>query len=190
MSLYNFVFNALALTFDKSDLYSSEFLLEPNGSYIKAISDSFFLSNQFRKNLSLYFCTSYNSKPFIVKFDGNSLRYLGPSFFSAAHLLLRAKNHIINPNSKGGKLTPGLSVFEGTIKWILEEHVEDIKILVTDSIDKNDGISISPNSSSVLFLFGFKEFPEGDEISQISWGSLRIDEQVILTNHYIELNQI
>ncbi|MHA2357205.1 MAG: hypothetical protein ACXABK_00365 [Candidatus Heimdallarchaeaceae archaeon] len=185
MSLYYFAFNAPSLTFDKSDLYNSEFQADSSYTFVKAIADSFFLSNQFRKNLLLYYCTSYNSKPYVVKFDGNSLRYLGPSFFSAAHLLLRTKDHIINPNTKAGKLTSGLSVFEGTTEWVLEKYAENKKILITNSRKKDENINIASSSTSVLFLFGFNELLE-EEVTVISWGSLRIDEQVILTNHYLE----
>ena len=154
--------------------------------YIKAISDAFFLSNNFRKNLCLYFCTSFKNESLIIAFDGSSLRYLGPSFFSAAHLLIRVMNHMTSPTSKQGKLTPGISVHKKRLDWILEKHSKDNWIQVTQ-LDEQEKHPINFSlSSPVLFLFGFNDIVLEKIEQKISWGPIEIDEQVILTNHYIE----
>ena len=186
MSRYYFAINAPSLSFSKSDLYTKNENVNQINPYIKAISDAFFLSNDFRKNLCLYFLTSFRKKTLIVKFDGSTLRYLGPSSFSAAHLLIRVMNHLSNPTSKQGKLTPGLEIQEESINWILEKHSKDkwVQILNSDSQMGHD-IEISMKSP-ILFLFNFDNFSSEKIIHKLSWGSLDIDEQVILTNHYIE----
>ena len=105
------IFAPPAHLFEKNDIYTpfSRFSYI-HGTYIKAIADCFFLSNKFRFNNTLHYYTFFKNSTYIISFDGKKLRYLGPSYFSASNLLLRALTHIVNPRSKKGKLTPGLSV--------------------------------------------------------------------------------
>jgi tRNA pseudouridine-54 N-methylase len=186
MSRYYFAINAPPFSLSKLNLYTMNKNVNQVNPYIKAISDAFFLSNDFRKNLCLYFCTSFEDKNLIVKFDGSILRYLGPSSFSAAHLLIRAMNHLSNPTSKKGKLTPGIEVREEGIDWILDNHYKNKWVQITKSnyqMEKNMEFS---TLSPVLFFFNFNHLKSEKIIHKISWGPLDIDEQVILTNHHIE----
>ena len=186
MSSCVYVFNAPPISFSRTNLYSKDFSFETTGSYIKAISDSFFLSNDFRKNNVLYYCTQYNEEPITIIFDGKTIRYLGPSFFSAAHLLLRAKNHIDNPNSKSGKLTPGLTVYKQPSEWVLEKFVEKEMIRIQMSsraITKNQ---LESCSDSNVFLFGFEKLPLKYHQTEIQMGPLAIDEQVIILNYFMD----
>ncbi|MCG3222063.1 MAG: hypothetical protein H7641_11855 [Candidatus Heimdallarchaeota archaeon] len=186
MSRYYFALNSPPISFTKSDLYSKNENMIQISPYIKAISDSFFLSNQFRKNLYLYYCTSFNNKSIIITFDGSSLRYLGPSFFSAAHLLIRVMNHLVNSSSKQGKLTPGLNVHNEESSWIFEKRYKDKWIQINYSNIQEKQLSEFSMPFPILFLFGFDKINSENIEYKISWGPLEIDEQVILTNHYIE----
>lgn len=186
MHPHYFVFNAPPLSLTKSDLYSTENVLGEEGIFIKSISDAFFLSNAFRKSLSIYYCTSYRAKQYTVIFDGEKLRYLGPSFFSAAHLLLRAVNHIIDPTSKNGKLTPGLSIVEASFEWVIEKHLEDrcIKVIKTNEVSSDHRKKIT---AANVFLFGFDNINLPDKYGVVSLGPIDLDEQVILTNYDLEM---
>jgi hypothetical protein len=186
MSRYYFALNSPPISFTKSDLYSKTEHVIQISPYIKAISDAFFLSNKFRKNLFLYYCTSFNDKQLIITFDGSSLRYLGPSFFSAAHLLIRVMNHITEPNSKQGKLTPGLSILNEEVSWIFEKHSNDKWVQIDYSDMHENQIKNLSKPFPILFLFGFDKIESENIEYKMSWGSLEIDEQIILTNHYIE----
>ncbi len=186
MSRYYFALNSPAISFSKSDLYSKNEKMIQIGPYIKAISDAFFLSNQFRKNLFLYYYTSFDNKSLVITFDGSSLRYLGPSFFSAGQLLIRVMNHITNPSSKQGKLTPGLEVHKEESSWIFEKHSKDKWIQISYSNIQDKLFSKFSMSFPILFLFGFDKINTKNIEYNISWGPLEIDEQVILTNHHIE----
>ncbi|MCK4972496.1 MAG: hypothetical protein KAS52_04190 [Candidatus Heimdallarchaeota archaeon] len=188
MSPHFFVFNAPPFSLTKETLYSTEDSIKVEGMFIKAISDAFFLSNEFRKSLYLYYCTTHKSKPYIINFNGANLRYLGPSFFSAAHLLLRAINHIIDPTSKSGKLTPGLNIFEGSYEWILEKHIKDncLKIIRTEMVSNNHQRKICESN---VFLFGFDNINLPKTYGEVSLGPIDIDEQVILTNYNLEMNE-
>ena len=186
MLKYYFVINAPPLSFSKFELYLQNSKINLMGPFIKAISDAFFLSNQFRKNNFVYYCTKYKNTQYIVTFNGETLRYLGPSFFSAAHLLLRAKNHIKDSKSRSGKLTPGLSVYKESTNWIFEKHAEDIWI----NIIKNDYITekypLTSSKSSYVFFYNFENKNLNNKAIKLSLGPLDIDEQVILTNYFIE----
>ncbi len=186
MSSYTFLFNAPAISFSKRDLYSKDFLFKEAGSYIKAISDSFFLSNEFRKENVLYYCTQYNEEQITIVFDGKEIRYLGPSFFSAAHLLLRVKNHIDNPNSKLGKLTPGLSVYRQTSEWALEKFSEKKLVLVKESSKDILTSKLEPYLDSNVFLFGFDSIPVKFHQIEMPLGPIAIDEQVIMINYFLD----
>ncbi len=188
MSTHFFVFNAPPFSLTKRTLYSTEDSTKVEGKFIKAISDAFFLSNEFRKSLYIYYCTTYKSKPYTVTFNGANLRYLGPSFFSAAHLLLRAINHIIDPTSKSGKLTSGLNIIEGSYEWILKKHIKDncLKIIRIETVSDNIKRKICESN---VFLFGFDNInlPETYEIATL--GPIDIDEQAILTNYNLEMKE-
>ncbi len=188
MSAHFFVFNAPPFSLTKGTLYSSEDSTKVEGKFIKAISDAFFLSNEFRKSLHLYYCTTYKSKPYTVTFNGTNLRYLGPSFFSAAHLLLRAVNHTVDSTSKSGKLTPGLNIIEGSYEWILEKHRKDncLKIIRTKMVSDNHQVKISESN---VFLFGFDNINLPETYGKVSLGPMDIDEQVILTNYDLEMKK-
>ncbi|NPD87127.1 MAG: hypothetical protein HGN29_00280 [Asgard group archaeon] len=186
MSQYYFALNSPPISFTKSDLYSKNENMIQISPYIKAISDAFFLSNQFRKNLFLYYCTSFNNKSLIITFDGSSLRFLGPSFFSAAHLLIRVMKHIINPSSKQKKLTPGITIHNEESSWIFEKHSKDEWIQINYSNIQEKQLFKFSMSFPILFLFGFDKIDSENIEHRISWGPLEIDEQIILTNHYIE----
>ena len=181
-----YVFNAPSISFSKTDLYSEDFLFESSGAYIKAISDSFFLSNEFRKNNLLLYCTKYNEEPITISFDGKTIRFLGPSFFSAAHLLLRAKNHIDNPNSKSGKLTPGLSVHKQPLAWVLEKFAEKQLIKIQSSPKARISNQLESCSDSDIFLFGFDKLPQKYNQIELPIGPLAIDEQVIMLNYFLD----
>ena len=188
MSSHFFVFNAPPFSLTKGILYSTEDSIKAEGMFIKAISDAFFLSNEFRKSLDIYYCTTHKSKPYTVTFNGANLHYLGPSYFSAAHLLLRAINHIINPTAKSGRLTPGLNVFEGSYEWILEKHTKDncLKLIRTDVVSDNYQRKICEAN---VFLFGFDNINLPKTYGEVSLGPLDIDEQVILTNYNLEMKK-
>ena len=184
MSSCTFIYNAPAISFSKKDLYSTDFAFGKTASYLKAISDSFFLSNEFRKTNVLYYCTQYEEEPIIIVFDGKTIRFLGPSFFSAAHLLLRAKNHIINPNSKSGKLTPGLTVIKQSPEWIFDKFIKEELILIQKSSIAIKMDQIKPYLDSNVFLFGFAKLPVRYQQIEIPLGPLTIYEQVIMINYF------
>ncbi len=188
MSPHFFVFNAPPFSLTKETLYSTEDSIKLEGKFIKAISDAFFLSNEFRRSLDIYYCTTHRSKPYVVKFNGANIRYLGPSFFSAAHLLLRAIKHTIDPTSKSGRLTPGLNIFEESYEWILEKHIKDncLKIIRTEMVSNNHQRKICESN---VFLFGFDNINLPKTYGEVSLGPIDIDEQVILTNYNLEMNE-
>ena len=114
------------------------------------------------------------------------MRYLGPSFFSAAHLLLRAKNHIINPTSKNGKLTPGLSVIDQNSEWIFDKHNND-KIILVSSSSENTDMSLNHGiQQNKVFAFGFRKLPLSIDSEILHLKELDIDEQVIWLNYLLE----
>lgn len=184
MSSCTFIFNAPAISFSKKDLYSNDFVFGESASYIKAISDSFFLSNEFRKTNVLYYCTQHKEEPIIIVFDGKTIRYLGPSFFSAAHLLLRAKNHLINPNSKTGKLTPGLTIIKQSPEWVFDRYMEEELALIQKSPKILEMDQMEPYLDSNVFLFGFEKIPAKYQQIEIPLGPLTIYEQVIMINYF------
>ncbi|MCE7741157.1 MAG: hypothetical protein GOP50_01745 [Candidatus Heimdallarchaeota archaeon] len=187
MSKIIFVINAPPLSFNKTDLYNPEFVDNRLNPYIKSIADSFFLSNHFRKDNTVYFLTEFEGDSYQIVFKGDELRFLGPSFFSAGHLLLRAKNHIIDPNSKKGKLTPGISVNKRNIKWIFEKYKESKWYQIEDFEDLAKDIKLDLTSDTCIFLFGFENIADfGGKITKLSLGSIDIDEQIIITNYMIE----
>ena len=186
MSQLFFILNAPSLSFTKANLYERKTKLNDSAPFIKSITDSFFLSNQFRKNLFLYYCTSFQGKPYVITFDGSELRYLGPSFFSAAHLLLRAKNHIVNPNSRSGKLTPGLSVLEQNSDWIFEKHKNDKIVLVVSSSEDKAEFSEEKAKQNNIFAYGFEKLPLSTKSEIMHLRQLEVDEQVIVINYLLE----
>ncbi len=186
MLRHYFVINAPPLSFSKSELYLQNSKINPMGPFIKAISDAFFLSNQFRKNNFVYYCTEYKKTQYIVTFNGETLKYLGPSFFSSAHLLLRVKNHIKDSKSRSGKLTPGLSVYKKDTNWIFEKHTKDIWINIIKSDSITEEYLLTDSKSSYVFFYNFEDKIPNHKAIKLSLGSLDIDEQVILTNYFIE----
>ncbi len=186
MLQYYFVINAPPLSFSKSELYIQNSKINSMGSFIKAISDAFFLSNQFRRKNFVYYCTEYKNTPYIVTFNGETLKYLGPSFFSAAHFLLRVKNHIKDSKSRSGKLTSGLSVYKKNINWILEKHSKDTWIDVVKDNSITETHSLTRSKSPYVFFYNFEGKIPSHKAIKLPLGSLDIDEQVILTNYFIE----
>jgi hypothetical protein len=186
MLRHYFVINAPPLSFSKSDLYLQNSKINLMGPFIKAISDAFFLSNQFRKNNFVYYCTEFKNTQYIVTFNGETLRYLGPSFFSAAHLLLRAKNHIKDSKARSGKLTPGLSVYKENINWIFERHTNDIWINIIKDAFMTEEHPLTSLKSSYVFFYNFEDKIPNHKAIKLSLGPLDIDEQIILTNYFIE----
>ncbi len=187
MSEIIYIINAPPLSFDKSDLYNPEFVNNSLNPFIKSISDSFFLSNNFRKHYTVYFLTEIEGEKYQIAFKGEELRFLGPSFFSAGHLLLRAKNHIMDPGSKKAKLTPGISVQKRNIKNIFEKHKGGKWFQIEARKDEEKPTKIDLVSDTNIFLFGFENSTEFDvQITKLSWGSIEIDEQIIITNYKIE----
>ena len=186
MLRYYFVINAPPLSFSKSDLYQQNSIINSMGFSIKAISDVFFLSNQFRRKNFVYYCTKFKDTSYIVTFNGETLKYLGPSFFSAAHLLLRAKNHIKDSKSKSGKLTPGLSVHKKNVNWVLEKHTKDVWINVVKDYTISEKYSLDNPKASIVFFYNFEDNIIKHKAIKMSLGLLDIDEQVILTNYFIE----
>ena len=186
MSQLFFILNAPPLSFIKSNLYKKNTELEESAPYIKSIADSFFLSNQFRKNLFLYYCTSYQGIPYVITFEGSELRYLGSSFFSSAHLILRAKNHIINPNSQDGRLTPGISVLEQSSNWIFEKHKEDKIVQVISTCEDELEFSQEIAKHYNVFAYGFEKLPLSINSKKMFLKHLVVDEQVIITNYLLE----
>jgi len=187
MSEIIFIINAPPLSFNKSDLYNPEFVDHRLNPFIKSIADSFFLSNHFRKNYRVYFLTEIEEKSYQIVFKGDELRFLGPSFFSAGHLLLRAKNHILDPNSKKGKLTPGILVQKRDIKLIFEkyEKCKWYQIEAFKGSEKNTKLDLT--SETNVFLFGFENITEfNGNITKLSLESIDMDEQIIIINYMIE----
>ena len=103
-------------------------------------------------------------------------------------MLLRAIRNITDPFSKRGKLTPGIKVKQASIGWIQEKHEKDcwIKVIKSPKIDR-PYFNFSLNSSIVWF-FGYTKSKSESIVftDTISWGLYDIDEQVILTNHFID----
>ena len=187
MSEIVFIFNSPSLSFTKSDLYDNEFIKSNLHSFVKAISDSFFLSNNFRKNYTVYFLTNFEGDFYQITFKGDELRFLGPSFFSAAHLLLRAKNHIMYPHSKKGKLTPGLSIQKQNIKGIYDKYPNSKYFLIENSEITDNCKELTQKSDSMVFLFGFNEGEILErEFEKICLKDLEIDEQVVILNYLLE----
>jgi len=186
MSQLFFILNAPPLSFTKSNLYEKSTKLKESAPYIKSIADSFFLSNQFRRNLLIYYCTSYQGMSFVITFEGSKLRYLGPSFFSSAHLILRAKNHILDSNSRDGKLTPGISVLEQSSDWIFEKHKEDKIVQVISKCEKELEFSQEIAKHSNVFAYGFEKLPLSINSKKLLLKHLMVDEQVIITNYLLE----
>ena len=179
-----FVIQAPPLSFTKRDIYTPFSSFSSMGQFIKAISDTFFLSNKFRFDNFLYFCTEYKQRSYVITFDGEKMRYLGPSLFSAAHLLLRVQAHIDNPNTKKGKLTPGLSVYQESFDLILEKHSKDnwIQFIPANVSD----ITNLELSSKNIFIYGIANLLKITDIKKVYCGKLDIDEQVILTNYVLD----
>jgi hypothetical protein len=188
MTTHFFVIKAPPINFSNNELYNADFSFGEASQAIKAISDTFFLSNEFRQTHTLYFLTEYLSKSYIITFEGTKIRYLGPSSYSSTHLLLRAIRNIIDPFSKKGKLTPGIKVKQASIRWIQAKHEKDylIRVIKSPKIDR-PSFNFSLNFSIVWFFGYTKSKSESMMFTDtISWGLYDIDEQVILTNHFID----
>ncbi|MHA1302264.1 MAG: hypothetical protein ACTSQE_09395 [Candidatus Heimdallarchaeaceae archaeon] len=179
-----FILFAPPISFSTTDIYSpfSPFS-KTFGSYIKAISDAFFLSNNFRHHNILHFCTQYKNEPYIITFHGKRIRFLGPSFFSAAHLVQRALNHIDNPHSKKGKLTPGLTVSQTSLEELKEKY-NDKKWFHITSLEekKEEPFQLIPNA---VYCFG-ESNKVTEAFTKIVFNKLNIDEQVIITNFLLD----
>lgn len=186
MYSYRFIFFAPPLNFTKQDLYNNPEKFDEQGQYIKSISDAFFLSNHFRHNLTLFYYTKVNNNKYVIILDGSKLRYLGPSFFSASHLLLRAKKHIEDPSSKAGKLTPGLTVAETSVKEIFRSINPSKAIFITNNSERTNSLNEWQIDIPHINTFLFGKIPkEMNSFPTISFGSLFVDELVILTNYYL-----
>ncbi len=179
-----FVIKSNPLNINKKSIFDVSSQLHELGSYIKAISDTFFLSNNFRSDIILYFITRYQKTGYMVTFNGNDLRYLGPSFFSAAHLLLRAFTHTKEPRSKRGRLTPGLSIRKSTIKDIFNTHEDVKKFRVVRSKEIRVDNKLD-NRSRNMFIFNYTG-GDNNQFSDLSLGNVEIDEQIILLNYYLD----
>ncbi|MHA1686363.1 MAG: hypothetical protein ACTSYD_08105 [Candidatus Heimdallarchaeaceae archaeon] len=187
MYSYRFIIFAPTLDFTKQDLYNNPERFYEQGQYIKSISDAFFLSNHFRHNLTLFYYTCINNENYTIALDGSKLRYLGPSFFSAAHLLLRAKRHIKDPSSKAGKLTPGLSVRKTTAEEVLDSVHLSKATFITNKSERNNSLNNWQIEITQIDTFLFGNIPKEwyNILPTISFGPLFVDEQVILTNYYL-----
>lgn len=187
MSEIIYVFNAPSLSLKKVDLYKEDSINCELHPFIKALSDAFFLSNNFRKHLTAFFLTEIEGIPYQIIFKGSELRFLGPSFFSAAHLLLRAKTHILYPASKSGKLTPGISIQRQDIEGIIKNYENNKWYLVENTTKTEDNSKINVQLDSYGFLFGFKNNIQfKDKIEKLTLRTLEIDEQVIIINYLTE----
>ncbi|MHA1707636.1 MAG: hypothetical protein ACTSX6_07040 [Candidatus Heimdallarchaeaceae archaeon] len=184
MNSYRIIINAPPIDFSKSDLYSNSKKMRIIGPFIKAVSDAFFLSNNFRKNLIVDFCTQYESCDYVISFNGSKIKYLGPSFFSAAHLLLRAVRHIVNKNSKAGKLTPGITIKQKNLEELYHIYNEKkwVSIKITNNFREDLIKEISKYS---VFLYNAPKESLTIQTEEICLGVLSIDEQIILTNYYL-----
>lgn len=194
MCSYRFIISAPPLDFTKKDLYNNPEIFSRQGAYIKAIPDSFFLSNSFRHNLTLFYCTEIHEEEYSIIMEGSKLRYLGPSFFSAAHLLLRAKKHIENPLSKTGKLTPGLTVQRSSFRDIIAE-VNDLKTIFialgqSRNYEEQEAQLRKKNFDTFVFGYVSNTYKAEEQFLTVSFGQLNIDEVIILTNYYIIDNEV
>ncbi|MHA1866045.1 MAG: hypothetical protein ACTSVB_10730 [Candidatus Heimdallarchaeaceae archaeon] len=187
------IFAPPAHLFEKNDIYTpfSRFSYI-HGTYIKAIADCFFLSNKFRFNNTLHYYTFFKNSTYIISFDGKKLRYLGPSYFSASNLLLRALTHIVNPRSKKGKLTPGLSVEkieeEPFIHIQKKYESKDIFLITNRTQTKKEEITTQLSHEGAVFLFGYQK--KNKNWKEIFLGDIEIDEQMILLNYYLDLYKL
>lgn len=180
-----FVIKCNPLNINKKSIFDVSSQLHELGSYIKAISDTFFLSNNFRSDIILYFITKYQETEYRITFNGNDLRYLGPSFFSAAHLLLRALTHTKQPRSKKGRLTPGLSIRKSTIEDIFNTHENIKKFRVVRSKEIRVDNKLDTRSQN-MFIFNYTDGGNNQFSSDLSLGNVEIDEQIILLNYYLD----
>ncbi len=186
-----FAFFAPPFTFTKDDLYSSS-SSNPICPFIKAVSDCFFLSNHFRHDYDVYFFTTLNSLSYVIVFRGQKIRYLGPSYFSAAHLLLRAINFLGKPRSRTNKLTPGLSIYPFAIDDFLSKHKDKTITALSTNPSFPLLASFSPDSLllSDLFLFNFPFSSSLSTFDVFSCPHLCIDEQVIFVNYLLDKGDI
>ncbi|UJG39804.1 MAG: hypothetical protein K9W45_08025 [Candidatus Heimdallarchaeum aukensis] len=175
--------------FTKNDIYIPFSRLSYiHGTYIKAIADCFFLSNKFRFNNILHYYTLFKNNTYLISFNGKKLRYLGPSYFSASNLLLRALTHIVNPRSNKGKLTPGLTVEkieEETLNHFQKRYKGKDIFLISNRTQAQKSDIDNQLTHEAVFLFGYQK--KEKNWKEIFLGNIEIDEQMILLNYYLDL---
>lgn len=102
------------------------------------IRESFCISYSIRKDINLYFY--FKNPPYIIKFEGKKLRYLGPDERSQAILLLKVLNkEFKTPNNNWEQSTPGIYVkIHKGLSVIIDLITENLKDEIIFLLYEND----------------------------------------------------
>ncbi len=185
-SRYFIILSSPITHIDKKVIYSPFSLFSQElGQYIKAVPAAFFLSNNFRHDTMLYFLTTYKEEQISIVFEGQRLKFLGPSFFSSANLILRAITSLNHPKSKKGKLTPGLYVKKQDLSELKEQYKDKVwyKIIQKRS---NGSITKTDLPTDAIYCFGDTNNKWLKNVPSIDLPLLDIDEQVTIVNYFID----
>ena len=136
------------------------------------IRESFCISYSIRKDINLYFY--FKNPPYIIKFEGKKLRYLGPDERSQAILLLKALNKgLKTTNNNWERSTPGIYIknhngvsaiadlitetLKDEIVFLLHENdIEGTKVL-EQLINLKDSLYIIPSPDFSYDIITFQE---------------------------------
>ena len=118
-------------------------------SIYESITTWFCSSHDFNKEDNLIIL--YNSS--LIKFEGKTIRYLGPSMRSAASLAHKAfvKLETLREDEEIAESTPGIFVYKYANDYELQQP--HYQLVLLDKVKKNQKI----NTSGSLFTFNTKE---------------------------------
>ncbi len=117
----------------------------------RCVNTALFLSHDLRRDVRVYLVLKGGFQPKLVRFDGNSLRYLSPDERSAASLIKKALE--MNTQDFWTESTPGVSIRKGDLCDLLEELNKKIIYLREDGLDiRGKKLEAEP-----LFLLGDHE---------------------------------
>lgn len=99
----------------------------------RCVNSALFLSHDLRRDVSVYLVLKGGAQPRIVRFDGETVRYLSPDERSAASLIKKA----LEKQAQGfwTESTPGVSIRTGDFGDLLDELNTKITYLREDGAD-------------------------------------------------------
>ncbi len=118
---------------------------------LMSIQAAFFLSHSIRIYTDLYLIFIRDS--FIVHYQGNRLRYLGPDERSIGMLLMKVlqkKDKLIKDRKQ--KSTPGISIQQKKLEDLLKGLGEQYQIILVDKNSKNDLREIVIDKDLILVI--------------------------------------